>query len=702
MGEIPRFYSNQENSEVTSLLGDALPASTFSSHAAAALGDEPLSLVAEESHSVDSGLEDESRLEDDSTGSSQEALDVGESDEDIFIDEEIDDAAALADNPEAALEDPLAALEADAEIASAEPISANESELDDFDSLLAEATGDAGVETPEAELEGFDELVDEETASDQDSEESAPDDPFAGLETADVPLEAAQAGVPAGDDDVDDILSEALGGDDDLESGIEAPATADAGDESWLEDDATGSSQEALDVGESDEDIFIDEEIDDAAALADNPEAALEDPLAALEADAEIASAEPISANESELDDFDSLLAEATGDAGVETPEAELEGFDELVDEETASDQDSEESAPDDPFAGLETADVPLEAAQAGAPAGDDDISNMWDEALAEQDAAEKADVEQGLGDVSSEMPDVQDEPESVSDEGELAELDDSDLESLWDEALEGSGDDDAVLDELSMEQEGESKADNEEEGESKADNEEESGSHELPAEGGDVVGQDDLDIEEGTDSGDDDEIDDEDFEPSGAADPLDDDGEIEVLIEDGDEEDEPVAAGARPEEEVREHFEETDAPFQNRLIAGLVDTLLVGFLAILFAVGTHFIIAKMVDSVYGNPESLAMVMAIDLVVLFLLSFFYAVYFIGGWGATPGLRTAGLVVVDLENRPVGYMQAVLRCFGTLAAVLPAGLGQILIVIDKRGRGLGDRLAGTKVILRASL
>jgi uncharacterized RDD family membrane protein YckC len=530
MGEIPRFYSNQENSEVTSLLGDALPASTFSSHAAAALGDEPLSLVTEESHSVDSGLEEESWLEDDATGSSQEALDVGESDEDIFLDEEIDDAAPLADNP---------------------------------------------------------------------------------------------------------------------------------------------------------------------AALADNPEAA-------LEADAEIASAEPISANESELDDFDSLLPEATGDAGVETPEAELEGFDELVDEETASDQDSEESAPDDPFAGLETADVPLEAAQAGAPAGDDDISNMWDEALAEQDAAEKADVEQGLGDVSSEMPDVQDEPESVSDEGELAELDDSDLESLWDEALEGSGDDDAVLDELSMEQEGESKADNEEEGESKADNEEESGSHELPAEGGDVVGQDDLDIEEGTDSGDDDEVDDEDFEPSGAADPLDDDGEIEAFTEDGDEEDEPVAAGARPEEEVREHFEETDAPFQNRLIAGLVDTLLVGFLAILFAVGTHFIIAKMVDSVYGNPESLAMVMAIDLVVLFLLSFFYAVYFIGGWGATPGLRTAGLVVVDLENRPVGYMQVVLRYFGTLAAVLPAGLGQILIVIDKRGRGLGDRLAGTKVILRASL
>lgn len=567
MGEIPRFYSTQENSEVISLLGDASPASTFSSPAAAVFGDEPIPLAVEESDSADSGLGDDSWLEDDAAGSSEEVLDIGEDNEEISLDEVIDDAAALADKPETA-------LEADAEIAPTEPLAVNEPELEDFDSLLDEAAGDAGAETPDAELEGFDELAGEEISPAQ-----GPEDVAAGGAQAE---EAA-----AGGDDVDDILSEASGGEDELESGLEEPVAAESGGDS--------------------------ESVDD-------------------------------------------MWAEA------------------FAEQEAVGAAPAEEAA-----------------------AGGDDISNMWDDAFAEQDAAGKADVEE-LGDASSEMPDVQDGPESVPDEGEIAELDDSDLEKLWDEALEGSGDDDAVLGEISVEQEDEGEL------EDVADIEEESEFHELPVDGGDIVGQDELDAllsgagdnietDEGAEGGDDDEIGDEDFEPSGAADPFGDDGEIEAFIEDG---------GGEAGEEAEEHLEEIYAPLQNRLIAGLVDTVLVGFLVILFAVGTHFIIGQVVDSVYGNPESLAMVVAIDLVILFLLSFFYAVYFIGGWGGTPGLRTAGLVVVDLENRPVGYMQAVLRYFGTLAAVLPAGLGQILTVIDKRGRGLGDRLAGTKVIFRASL
>ena len=572
MGDIPRFYSNQEDSEVISLLGDATPA-------AAVLGDEPTSLAVEESHSVDSELGDDSWLEDEATGTSETVLDIGEDNEEIALDVVLDDADALADEPEAALlEDSLDDIEAVDEVTSVEPTAVDEPELEDFDSLLEEATGDAGAETPDAELEGFDALTEE----------------------AELPAEEA----PAGNDDVDDILSEALGGEDDLESGLDETAVAEAGDTEESVDDMWA-------------DAFTEEEAGAAAA-------------------------------------------------------------------------------------------VPAEEASAG----DDDMSNMWDDAFAEQDAAEKADVEQELGDESSEVPDVQDTLEAPADEGELADLDDSDLEKLWDEALEGSGDDEGVLDEISMEQEseGEAVADvGDEEGEfhELSDDDDQDELDDLLSEAGDNV-----EIEESAEGGDD-EIGDDDFDPSGPSDPFDDDGEIEAFIEDGDDEaeedegyeeveEEPVAVGAPAEEEVQEHLEDTDAPFQNRLIAGLVDTVLVGFLVILFAVGTHFIIGQVVDSVYGNPESMAMVMAIDLVILFLLSFFYAVYFIGGWGGTPGLRTAGLVVVDLENRPVGYMQAVLRYFGTLVAVLPAGLGQILTVVDKQGRGLGDRLAGTKVIFRASL
>ncbi|MEE9240689.1 MAG: RDD family protein, partial [bacterium] len=154
--------------------------------------------------------------------------------------------------------------------------------------------------------------------------------------------------------------------------------------------------------------------------------------------------------------------------------------------------------------------------------------------------------------------------------------------------------------------------------------------------------------------------------------------------------------------EEAQEQHEDIEATTQTRVIAGVVDTVLVGALQGVFMLGTHFIVGQAIDSIYTNMEALLLVGSIDLGTLFLLSLFYAVYFIGGWGRTPGLRAAGLVVVDLNDQPVGYMQAVLRYFGTLAALLPAGLGQILTLIGKQGRGLGDRLAGTKVIFRASL
>ncbi|MDP7370096.1 MAG: RDD family protein [Nitrospinota bacterium] len=237
----------------------------------------------------------------------------------------------------------------------------------------------------------------------------------------------------------------------------------------------------------------------------------------------------------------------------------------------------------------------------------------------------------------------------------------------------------------------------------------------ELPSEGEDIVGQDELDallddaggeVEINEEGGfeDSDEVDEEDFEPASAADPFGDEGEIDAFVDDDAEEvPAPVAVEEPAEEEAPiEHREEMEASVQNRLIAGVVDTVLIGTLEGAFAIGTHFIVRQVVDSIYSNMEALALVLTLDLVTLFLLSFFYAVYFIGGWGGAPGQRVAGLVVVDLGEQPVGYMQAVLRYFGTLAAILPAGLGQIRTIIDKKGRGLGDRLAGTKGIFRASL
>jgi uncharacterized RDD family membrane protein YckC len=324
----------------------------------------------------------------------------------------------------------------------------------------------------------------------------------------------------------------------------------------------------------------------------------------------------------------------------------------------------------------------------------------MWDDAFAEQDAAETTAVSEELS--AGDAGDAGD-ADSSNEEVDLAELDDSDLEKLWDDALESSGDDDSDLDISSFE-----------EGAGDQDEISDDDFSEPPADGGDIVSQDeldslltgagdgiDLDEEMGKDK---EEVGEEDFDAPGAADPFgDDEGEIEAYVED----DEPADAPQEPEdgpaaEEAQGHQEEMDAPVQNRLIAGVVDCVMVGFLEMLFVIGTHFIFSQVTDTIYTNMEAMPLVLTINLVILLLLTFFYSVYFIGGWGGTPGHRVAGLVVVDLEDQPVGYMQAVLRYFGTLIAVLPAGLGQILTVIDKKGRGLGDRLAGTKVIYRASL
>ncbi len=179
----------------------------------------------------------------------------------------------------------------------------------------------------------------------------------------------------------------------------------------------------------------------------------------------------------------------------------------------------------------------------------------------------------------------------------------------------------------------------------------------------------------------------------------IDEDEEIEAFVVDEEEAEGALADGDG--EFAGQERGEGEPALLKRLVAGGVDAGVVGGLEIVFMLGTHLIITQIAGSIFANMEALVLVLALDLVVLFLLSLFYSVYFVGGWGRTPGHRYAGLIVVDLKDRPVGYMQAVLRYFGTLVAVLPAGLGHLLTILDKQGRGLGDRLAGTKVVYRRS-
>jgi uncharacterized RDD family membrane protein YckC len=84
---------------------------------------------------------------------------------------------------------------------------------------------------------------------------------------------------------------------------------------------------------------------------------------------------------------------------------------------------------------------------------------------------------------------------------------------------------------------------------------------------------------------------------------------------------------------------------------------------------------------------------------LALLGVFYAGYFTGTTGQTPGKMIAGLRVVDARGRPPSYVRASLRAMAGAAGTVLAGLGLVPMALDPARRALHDRLLRTRVIHR---
>jgi uncharacterized RDD family membrane protein YckC len=84
---------------------------------------------------------------------------------------------------------------------------------------------------------------------------------------------------------------------------------------------------------------------------------------------------------------------------------------------------------------------------------------------------------------------------------------------------------------------------------------------------------------------------------------------------------------------------------------------------------------------------------------LALLAGFYACYFTGTTGQTPGKLITGLRVVDAGGRPPGYPRALARALVGLLGVAVVGAGVVPMAFDPAGRGLHDRLFRTRVVRR---
>jgi uncharacterized RDD family membrane protein YckC len=89
------------------------------------------------------------------------------------------------------------------------------------------------------------------------------------------------------------------------------------------------------------------------------------------------------------------------------------------------------------------------------------------------------------------------------------------------------------------------------------------------------------------------------------------------------------------------------------------------------------------------------------LVILFVLEWGYYLAFETLWnGASPGKRAFGLRVVKEGGFPIGFVDSLLRNLLRAADFLPSAyvVGLTVMVADQRFRRLGDRVAGTMVVV----
>lgn len=134
---------------------------------------------------------------------------------------------------------------------------------------------------------------------------------------------------------------------------------------------------------------------------------------------------------------------------------------------------------------------------------------------------------------------------------------------------------------------------------------------------------------------------------------------------------------------------QDSDAPAEQRVIAGAIDAVVSGVLAGLFIVPAIFLaLSSSSGAALGGVLSVLGLVAV-------MSYFVAFWALRG--ATPGKELLGLALVTKSGEPMSWRSACVRFAGYVLSALPLGLGFFMLIVD--GETLHDRLAQTRVVAR---
>ena len=135
---------------------------------------------------------------------------------------------------------------------------------------------------------------------------------------------------------------------------------------------------------------------------------------------------------------------------------------------------------------------------------------------------------------------------------------------------------------------------------------------------------------------------------------------------------------------------------FGRRLVATIIDGLLLGFFTFLLALVIGFVALLLGMFTYNSGES-APVDSLIMISALILS---VIYYVGSWtksGQTLGKTLVGVKIVNTDGSPVSGGKAFLRYIGYIISGIVVSLGFLWIAFDRKRQGWHDKIAGTYVI-----